>query len=314
MAKNYSAVIRYVDRGLIASGTVIQPIAEAVAPTTVKLLALATSLHSYVNPGVQGYSLMEWEEDTVGSPLATAVGSNCEKGQVNYSYVDADGITQYGTMWIPNPDLALYELVEGVGYRMTAAAVALLETAMSTASGLTINIQQVKYEYKEREFGSGVKNASSLKFEDQIGNVVWMAFPLATDLAALQTFGAAMNAGDATNGFTKSICDRCVFLTETDAICDPATAPGLPATGVWDSVEARAFVKMAYVEDGKKKFMQVILPGIKQTNCELKAGKKGWKVTKTVGDGVATALTTFFGAANRTCRFVGSRVDVKDLK
>lgn len=306
----FSASMQYIDIGNIKATSVIQPIPAASAPTTAKILTLLTVLKAHINPGVFMYSLKEWTEGAVTGAVATAVGSNRDKALVSFSYVDAGGETQFGVMWLPNPDLAHFELVEGVGYRLLPASKVLLETSMSTASGLTIKITEGRLEYKEREAGNGSKNASCLRFEDSVGNMDYMAFGLATDSAALIAFGGALN----TDGMTQSKLEVSQFLEQTDVMCDPTVAPGIPAAGDWDCVETRAILNFAYVAGGKKKHMKLMLPGIKQADCEYKTGKKGWKVKKVVGDGVATALTGFFGAPQRTLRFVGSRLDGVDLQ
>lgn len=306
----FSAEIRFVDVGGIRTGVNIQPIPDASAPTTVKIGTFLTVFHAHQFPGVESYSLCEWTEAEVTGAVASAVGSNCEKALINYHYIDADDNTQYRQMWLPNPDLAThFELVEGVGYRMLPASVALLEASMSTATGLTIVIDSAKQEYRQSLPTSGAKKESALRFTDQIKDKTFMSFPLATDSAALVTFGEALN----TDGFTKSILDRAFFLARTDVLCDPLVSPGLPATGVWGSVETRAYLKFTYMDGTRKKFMRLMLPGVKQSDCELKDGKAGWKVKKVVGDGIATALTGFFGSAVRTFRYVNSKVDVVDL-
>jgi hypothetical protein len=278
-------------------------------------LALVTSLKGYINAGVKFHSLLEWDQGTVSGALAAAVGSNCEKGQVNFSFLDSNEITQYGTIWISNPNLANFELVDGVGYRMLPNVQNALQALMRTASGnVNLTIQQVKHEYKTRAYGSGTRNASCLKFIDAIKNVVYMSFPMAIDKAALLAFGAALNTGVGGVPYTKSILNAGIFLTQTDIMNDPDETPGEPESGAWDCVEDKAYVRMAYMDGTKKKRMQIMLPAIKQTNCELKVGTSGWKVLKSVGGGVALALTSFFGSANRTLWFESSRVDVKNQK
>ena len=306
----FSASMQFVDIGNIKAGSVIHPIPAASTPTTAKILTLLTVLKTHINPGVFGYSLKEWTEGAVTGTVDPAVGSNCDKALISFSYLDANDETQYGVMWLPNPDLAHFELVEGVGYRLLPASKLLLEASMSDASGLTVKITEGRLEYQEHDAGTGSKTASCLRFEDEVGNMTFMSFALATDSAALIAFGAALN----TDGMTKSKLEVSQFLEQTDVMCSPIVAPGIPEAGDWDCVETRAYLKFAYLEGGKKKFMQLMLPGIKQAGCELKAGKRGWKVTKVVGDGVALALTGFFGAPQRTLRFVGSRVDGVDLR
>lgn len=306
----YNAVINFVDVGNIRTRAVIQNIPDASAPTTLKLATFITAYHAHQFPGVESYSLLQWTEGEVTGSVTTAVGTNCEKAQINYRYVDAADNTQYGTLWLPNPDMTHFEFVEGVGYRMLPASLELLATALSGASGLIIDVLEGKLEYKTKSYGNGARNASCLRFTDSIENVDYMSFPLVTDSAALIDLGIALN----TDTFTQSVLDRSYYLSQTDVMTDPTTAPGLAAAGEWDSVESRAYLKFVYMEGTKRKFMQLMVPGIKKTACFLKSGTSGYKVSKVTGDGIALALTGFFGAGTRTLRFFGSRVDIKDQK
>lgn len=300
-----NAKINWIDVGAIKATSSLYDIPAASLPDMTKLLALATSLHSYSRAGVASYALLEWTEGAMTTPLAAATGSNCDKAQINYKWIDAGGTQQYGTLWIPNPDPAIFELITGVGYRLTAAAKALLETSLSTASALTISIIEGKPEYKESDAGIGGKNDSCLQFVDEAGNHSYMSFPLASSSALLIGLGDAFN----TDSITQSILDRSFFLEKTEA--DPAI---VAATGAFDCVETRAYVKMQYISGGKKRFQTIMIPAPISTNLEQNQGQRGWNVTKAVGDGVALALTSFYGAANRTLTFVGSQVDVRQIQ
>ncbi len=308
---SFSAVIRFIDRGGIRTGSVIQPIPAAAAPTTAKLATLSNVLYAHINAGIESYSVLEWIEAAVTGAVAAATGTNCDKALINYAYIDGAGDTRYNQLWIPNPDVAThFELVEGVGFRLLAATATLLEVALSVAIGFPVQIVEGKLEYRERDPGAGNKTASSLKFEDEFGNIAYMAVPLVASAAALATFGGALN----TIGITKSKLNRAAFLDEKTVLLDPATAPGTPnTTGDWGCVETRAILRFAYMENTQKKTMRLSLPAVMQTDCEVKKGKRGWKFKKASGDVIASALTTFFGASVRTLRFTGSQVDVKDL-
>lgn len=301
----FNAKINWIDVGALKATSSLYDIPAASTPDMTKLLALATSLHSYSRAGVLTYALLQWTEGEMTTPLAAAVGSNCDKAQINYKWIDAGGSQQFGTLWIPNPDPTIFELITGVGYRLTAAAKALLETSLSTASGLTISIVEGKPEYKESDAGIGGKNDSCLQFIDEAGNYSYMAFPLASSSALLIALGDAFN----TDSITQSVLDRSFFLAKTEA--SPAIAA---ATGAWDCVETRAYVKMQYIAGGKKRYQTIMIPAPLATNLEQNVGQRGWNFTKAVGEGIALALTSFYGAGNRTLTYVGSRVDVKQLQ
>jgi len=299
----FNAQINWIDVGAIKASSHLFDIPAASAPDMTKLLALATSLHSYSRAGVATYALLQWTEGAMTTPLGAAVGSNCDKAQINYKWI-AGGDQRFGTFWIPNPDPTIFELVTGVGYRLTAAAKALLEASLSTASGLTISIVEGKPEYRESDAGIGGKNESCLQFIDEAGNYSYMSFPLAASSALLIGLGDAFN----TDSITQSILDRSFFLAKTEA--NPAIAA---AAGAWDCVETRAYAKMQYISGGKKHFQTIMIPAPIATNCEQNTGQRGWNLTKVVGDGIALALTSFYGSGNRSLTFVGSRVDVKQL-
>lgn len=300
-----NAKINWIDVGAIKASSSLYDIPAASTPDMTKLLGLAMSLRSYSRAGILTYALLQWTEGEMTTPLASAVGSNCDKAQINYKWIDAGGSQQFGTLWIPNPDPAIFELITGVGYRLTAAAKTLLETSLSAASGLTISIVEGKPEYKESDAGIGGKNDSCLQFVDEAGNHSYMSFPLAASSALLIALGDAFN----TDSITQSILDRSFFLAKTE------TDPGLPAaTGAHDCVETRAYIKMQYVSGGKKRFQTIMIPAPISTNLEQNVGQRGWNVNKVTGDGIALAMTSFYGSANRTLTFVGSRVDIKQLQ
>lgn len=306
----FQGKITFIDVGNIKAGTTLVDIPAASTPDMTKLLGLATSLHSYVFPGVFSYALLNWTEGAMTTPLASATGSNCDKAQINYSWLDANDETQYGTLWIPNPDPSHFELVQGVGYRMLSASKVLLETSLSAASGLDINVLEGKMEYQVHEAGKGARHESCLEFIDAAENISYMSFPLASSSILLIALGDALN----TDAFTQSVLAKSYFLAKTEAMPDPSAGAGLPAAGTWDCVETRAYAKFAYMEGGKKKYQTLMLPGIRQTDCEQEPGQKGWKLNAVTGAGIGLALTSFYGTSFRNLRFVGSRIDVKQLQ
>ena len=317
MAKKLTGVINFIDVNGTKARAFLRDIPEASAPTGAKLLTLATSLYSLVWAGVHSYSLIEAEEVAITGSLVTAVGTNCDKLLILYRWVDIAGLTQYGQMWMPNPDPSKLIAVTGVGYRMTDSDKAALGVLLSAASGVTIDVMEGRPEYKEHDTKDAQYQQTCLRFKDASGKYGVMSFPLCTSKTALETLGAALNS----DGYTRSILDRGVFVTETYAECDPTTSPGKPlsdtTTGAdprWNSVCNRAYVKMSYSVANKRYTQRLILPAVKVAGCEKADGQKGWRVTALVGGTVATALTTFFGSVNRTLKFVSSRVDTVNLE
>lgn len=299
------AVITWVDNGGIKASSRIANIPSESAIDAAKLLILATALRAHTSPGISSYAVLGWTETAV-TDTRTATGINNDKGLVLFQY-EENGETQYGQFWISNVNMAKYEMVEGEGYRMTAAAIALLQAAMNTAAGTTgLIITEGKIEYRAGKQGS--PNQSYIRVRDArkvAGNIV---FSLATDAAALTTFATSL----VTDEFTNSVVEKTYFLSKTETIVDPTSQLGLPGSADFASVEQRMILKFAFSEDGKKKYMRLDLPGPLKTECLTK--KKGRCLSRTQGAAIATNLVTFFGSANKTVRFVGSRFDAVDLQ
>ena len=311
MGHKYDGTITVKDTLNISATIPIMDIPAAGSPDMTKMLALATSLKSHLNGGIVSYALLDWE-DTLATDATTPTGVNSDKALILYEWADAGDIVHYERLILPNPNVAThFEPVEGEGYRMLAASMTSLGTLLSTASGLTITVNEGKLIHQS---GRKVKGATSIGFKDSIKQTAWMQFSYATTAAALTTLANAI----ATGQYSLSKVTVASFLTKTEVLPDQSSGIGLAAVDAdamsFTTVETRAFLTMSYLEGDIKKFMRFLMPSIKNSDCVIGTGKDDWKLTKAVGDGVALSLVALFGSANKNVGYVRCSMKVKDLK
>lgn len=314
MAHIWEATYTIKDTGGITTTGKIRKIPAASTPTLAKMLTMVTALKAFMNGGVLEYSLFDWDETPFATPTITdPEGLNSVKALITFQYVNGSNELIYDRCYLPNPDVANhFEMVAGEGYRMLAASQATLETAMSTVTGLTISIIEVKL---VTQSGHHARTASCVMFKDSVGALCPMNIPLATTGAALATFAGALDTG----GFSRSTVYNSTFLTKTMAVPDPSAGIGLPAVDAGDpaftSVETRATLKFGYLVGAKKKYMSVILPSVKNSSCVTTEKKKdAWKFVYANGGTVAGALNTMFTGGSKTVAYRSSKVKIKDLQ
>jgi len=302
--EKYDATITFESFDGIQSTSQITDIPLAAAPDMTKLLTLATAIKDISNAAIFGYALLGWEEDAVTDATVIS-GTNSDKGLVSYQWEDTAGILQHGLLWIPNPSLAHYEIIEGTGQRMLASSRALLEAALSAASGETITVTEGKVAYKSSKKGRA-RTMNSLEFEDETGGMAYMSFPLASSLSALTTLASSL----VTNAFSTSQIKRAFFLTKEEAQPVQGSGIGLAVDAPFTSVESRVTAKFSFIVGGLRKYMRFTIPAPILANTQIVG--KGREIVKADGQTLAAAFTTFFGAG-RTVVFVSSGASHKDI-
>lgn len=298
--------------GLVTTG-VIRNIPAASTPTQAKLLAFVTDVKGLINGGVQEHNLLDWNEDVIAGTV-TPEGLNSDKAMISYQYMDADDITKFERMYLPNPDVAThFEAVGGEGYRMTAAARTTFAGLLSTATGLTITVSEGKLVSQAGYHG---RRDHHVLYEDETGNLCPMHVLLATNAGTLSAFATAAQ------GFSLSKTVKATFLTRTRTINDPAAGIGLAETDAlkidFSSVEAQMKARFFYADGEKRKYMTVLLPSIARSACYQTAKKKNaWKLLNTIadplGNDLATSLNTLLGAT-KIVAYKGSKFDGINLK
>jgi hypothetical protein len=249
-------------------------------------------------------------EDYVPPLGGITPGANVHnKGRCHFTYESDNGETKMMSLWIPAPMMNNYVFVPGVGYRMTAAAGDILKAALvAMTAQATLQFSFGVLDYSESDTSS--RQESCIQYQDEAGNKCWMGVPQPTTVGAMQTFNGVLN------GFTMCQCIDAIWANPTVVVVpdgDPLAATTNDDLG-FDSVETRAKLKFRYNVGTRKKTMSLTLPAIKLSNCSSGPGSRGYRVVDVVGQGIALAITAFYGSSNRNAKYHSGKVDVKNLE
>jgi hypothetical protein len=103
-----------------------------------KLATLVTSLDSYSNAKITGYSVVD-PAAFAGTTQADGVFPSVEQKVVlTFRYIDADGDKHYVKLMIPAPADSMMQEVEKVGWRPTLLQGQAIAALLSTATGRTM--------------------------------------------------------------------------------------------------------------------------------------------------------------------------------
>jgi len=272
------------------------------------LLTLCTALQAFFNGLITVYYALVPDETDLTIPAKDVVyQSSMHKALITCGFAVADE-QRYRGVWVAAPNLARFELVSGVGYRMTAADGTAFLTALNAVSNTVHTLRQGVLEFREgRQAKPG--EGGYLKMVDFLNRTAYMRVPDVTDKAKLATFAATI--GDAANGFTNCGISKAVVLTRSGGV-----RTGTPTVEEgYDSVALRSKLRFSWVDTGKQHFMTLNAPTLKSTSLEAGAGSDASKrrVTQATGDAIAEALTTLYGAAVRDLSFVEGLSDVINI-
>lgn len=275
-----------------------------------KMQALALSLQSYVNAAIVDYGVLRPEIQVISGDNATTgpYDSSFNKALVNFSYVE-DNEQKYITLFLPAPDLQHFDTEEEVGYRMFESSGNAIRDALRTATGITdLEFVRGVTEYREGK-SSRPSEGAYAKWRDFDGRIQYMGVSKVTDIAALQTFCESFLRGSA------PYYSNCALLQVGIITPEIATRDEDPATeSGYDSIDQRAVLNFSWVENAKRRTMQMTLPAMKESSfVPVSRGKKKY-VTQAVGDGVALALTALYGAGVRDLTFESGTRDIVNLQ
>jgi hypothetical protein len=272
------------------------------------LLTFVQAVQAYFNGLLSEYYALVPSEAALSIAARDAgYQSSLHKALITCGFAVNDE-TRYRGIWIPAPDLANFELVSGVGYRMTQAAGATFLTALNTVSDTTHTFRQGVLEFREgRQAKPG--EGGYLEMQDFNGRKCYMKVPDVSDVALLATFAATINAVG--SGFSTAAISKAVVLSRAGGVVSgtPTEESG------YDSVALRAKLRFSWPESGVLKYMTLNAPSLKSTSLETAAGSDATKraVTQATGDAIATALTTLYGSGVRNLTFVDGVSDVINI-
>jgi hypothetical protein len=299
--------IKYRDAGQIEAIDVVRDLPTGTSIGS--MLGLATSLHNHSNAGVVEYGLLDFEHITVNVGTLVTGADVHNKGRTHFTYTTDNNETVSVTLWIPSPMMNNYSFIEGVGYRMHAAAGEILKVGLIDLIGQAdLQFSYGVLDYRESE--KGARHGSCLQFQDESQNSCWMGVPQPVSAAALQAFQAIVGP------FSMCQCIDGVYVNPTVVVV-PTGDPLLDTTEDdlgFDSVETRALMKFRYQQGTRKKTMSLMLPAIKTSRCTSGEGGRGYKVGQVYGEGIALSVTALYGSSNRNATFKSGKIDVKNLQ
>ena len=301
------AEVAFKDMAGLKTTTSLKNIPAASAPDLAKLLTLVTAFKTEINAGIETYTLNTWTETPHTPALDTAVGVNSAKGLMTVRYAVGTSLVT-SLLYIPNPNSAGFELVEGEGLRMTTAYLDLLTASLTDLAGFDVTAVEGKFVIKNYTGDASRPQANCIRVIDESGKVGYMGVPraLVPSAVALDTFATALE----TDLITQSKIDGSFYMASLSASPNPAAGIGLPAADatnvLFSPVETGAVLKFGYLGGPFKMQETVKLPSPKSANVFVAGGR--YKFDRTHGATVATALTTFYGAPNKTVKFKGSKI------
>lgn len=273
-------------------------LAPAMATPGPALLAFASSIQPYFNGLISEYYASIPDEQVLSIPAQDVpYQSSLHKGLVTLGFALGDE-TRYRGVWIPAPNLLQYEIVSGVGYRMSAASGAAFLAAINTVSDTTHTFRQGVLEYREgRQAKPG--EGGYLEMSDFNGRKAYMKVPDVSDKALLASF--ANTLGTAVTGYTTCGISKAVIMTLAGGVRGGAPTD---ETG-YDSVGGRCKLRFSYPVGDKLAYFTLNAPTLKAAHIESGAGSDAKKrlVKQAAGDAIAAELTTLYGAGVRTVTF-----------
>jgi hypothetical protein len=279
---------------------------EMTTPGTA-LGTFVTAIQTYFNAiAREYYVLVEDSTDLSIAAQNVAYQSSLHKGLVTLGFAVGDE-THYRGLWIPAPNLLRFELVANVGYRMDAASLTALLTAINLASDTTHTIRQGVLEFRE---GRQAKPSEGgyLVMTDYLSRPAYLRIPDVSDKTKLATLAATLGAE--TTGFTTAGISKAVVLSKDGGV---NTGDATEEDG-YDSVALRYTMRFSWEISNKLHEMSLNAPALKSTSVITPSGADASKrtVTQTCGDAVATALTTLYGDTVRDLTFIEGRANVKN--
>jgi hypothetical protein len=283
---------------------------EADANILPKLSSLSTTLRTYCNAAITEYgvSLPTITRLTGENAALDPYESTLHKGILRFSYVE-DNEQKSSALYIPAPNGDGFDLIDGVGYRANADWGQAVCDALIAASGIDdLEFVNGVLEYIDGK-SSKPTSGAYIKFQDINKRVQYMGVPGVTDISKLAAFSAALFEG--TSDYSNAAMRELGF-TEPRSATRNDTAD---TETLYDSVEGRAILNFGYIKGlYDKKTMTFTLPAAKKAIFADPPDAKNAKVDKTVGDAIATALTTTYGAGVRFLKFESGERDVVKLK
>lgn len=279
---------------------------EMETPATA-LSTFVDAIQTYFNGILRAYYALVPDEEVLSIAAQDVVyQSSLHKALVTLGFTVGDE-THYRGLWIPAPNLARFELVSGVGYRMDAASLTALLTAINTVSDTTHTIRQGVLEFRE---GRQSRPAAGgyLEMTDYLSRPCYLKVPDVSDVSKLATFAATLGAE--TTGFTTAGISKAIVLSKVGGL---KTGDATEEEG-YDDVALRYTCRFSWDESGNEKFMTLNAPALKSSSVITPSGADVTKrtVTQTCGDAIAAALTTLYGSGVRDLTFVEGRAKVEN--
>lgn len=298
--------VLFKDVGGIQSSAWFKDMVNSIALSAVQ--TFAATIKSATNAGIVEYGVLR----TIGFDIAggtPGADSNVKnKARLHFNYINGNGETKSLSMWIPAPDMTMFENVEGVGYRVLQEDGEEIRDYLRTMTGITnLAYSTGILDYSESKAGARAEN--SIEFIDVVGNKCWMAIPQPVSQAAMETFATAISA------FSIAAARRGAYTTVESAVLlstDPLAIPSTDINGL-DSVERRCNVKFAYIDGTRRRFMTMNLPAPASVNLVQGKDKKGYSLAVGTGNTMAINLTAMYGSANRTLTFKNGKVAHNEL-
>lgn len=302
------AYLKFKDRGGIESLCWMRNLVTSCTLAQVQAFANAMITNALTNAGIVEYGLIRLTSFSLddGNPSSGSCVKN--KARCHFNYINANGETVPIALWIPAPDMAMFEYIEGVGYRMVPLSGQAIRDGLRAMTGVsTIEFITGILDYSEAEQGARSDNA--IEFEDADFNRCWMSVPQPVSMAALQTF-AELITGESIASVRRGVYATPEVTVVPDT--DPMSVPMSDDNG-FDSVERRCTCKFAYVQGTRRKFMLLNVPAPRSVNLVSGKDKPGYALAKASGDALAAAITALYGAGNRTVSFRSGRVKKTEL-
>lgn len=277
-----------------------------------KLQALALSVESYINPAVREYRINRPEVQrfpTTTQGDTDTYSSSVHKAIMSFDYLDGNE-TRYSQLWIPAPNVAHFEHMEEVGYRMNEMSANFVRDALIAASLVaSFASRGGLIEYRSGRSGRPSEGAY-VKWEDFHARQQYMTVPQVDDLGRLATFAEALRTGFGGVKFTNCALREVGIIRPEIGRRDAAA----DVQAGHDSVDLRAILNFSWVVGDKRRSMQLMLPGFKDEYLSkpVRRGKRR-NVRKVQGDAIALALTAFYGAGNRNLFFESGYCDYVNL-
>jgi len=300
------AYIRFQDVGGIQSSAWFKNMVNSATLAAVQ--TFAATIKFATNAGIKEYGVIRSYGFDISDGTPDAESNVKNKARLHFNSVNENGETGLVSIWIPAPDMAMFENVEGVGYRVLQASGEAIRDALRTMTGIT-NLAYSTGILDYSESAKGNKSENCIEFLDVSGNKCWMNTPQPIIQAALSTFATFIT------GYSIAAAQRGNYVTTEATVLlstDPLAIPNADINGL-DSVERRCAVKFVYVEGTHRKFMTMNLPAPASANLIQGKDKKGYSLAVGTGNTMAVNLTAMYGIANRSLTFKNGKVAHSEL-